>query len=122
MGTRCVVTFVEESFGECREFSVFKHWDGYPSNMIPLIQKSLDKAWKLPRYEADEFACAFIATAKDSSGDVRLTTSPDAHGDLDYTYRVFMHNNKLHVSCRDVYTETLVVFQPITEPYVETVE
>ncbi len=122
MGTRCVVTFVDEFCGEWREFSVYKHYDGYPSSIIPLLRAGmLNYAWPLPRYEADEFACAFIKQAKEGEGDVRLTTGPDAHGDLDFTYRVFMHKGALHVSCRCEYTSKMLVFQPITEPYVETI-
>ncbi len=91
MSTRSVVTFKQKGNPT---FHVYKHCDGYPDTMLPLITASLAKAWPLPRYENDEFATAFIATAKDSCGDVRLTTSYKAHGDLDYRYEIDQTNDK----------------------------
>lgn len=100
MGTRCVVTFKDER-GEQRFFSVYKHWDGNPFNIFELLHKAKDYAWKLPRFEADEFACAFIVAAKQGSGDVYLTTCADDHGDLSYSYYVSAKDGKLFVTAYD---------------------
>ena len=60
MGTRAVYTFKDEY----NTHHVFKHWDGYPEGAIHFLQKAKKLAWKLPRFEADEFGGAFIAANK----------------------------------------------------------
>lgn len=95
MGTRCAVTFIDED----SEFSIYKHWDGYPDNILKLIAKSLKFAWELPRFEADEFAAAFVSAAKEKGGgDVRLTTSWKRHADLEFVYEVKPGSEGLAVS------------------------
>lgn len=37
MSTRCIIRFEDEREG----FFVYKHWDGYPTNIVPLIQNFL---------------------------------------------------------------------------------
>ncbi len=60
MGTRAVYTFREDQ----EEYHVYKHWDGYPSGACQFIKRALDFAWPLPRFEADEFAAAFVCANK----------------------------------------------------------
>lgn len=45
-------------------WNVYVHHDGYPTGAANKFHAALEAAWKLPRYEADEFACAFIAMQK----------------------------------------------------------
>jgi hypothetical protein len=97
MSTRAVVTF-KDAYGE---YSVYKHCDGYPNGdggMIAAIHAAEMNAWKLPRFEADEFAAAFVAANKDGPGYIRLTSGPMAHGDLAYTYLVTCPDGKLHIA------------------------
>ncbi len=47
-----------------KDILIYKHWDGYPSNMTKLLPKALEYSWDLPRYESDEFACSLIAALK----------------------------------------------------------
>lgn len=101
MSTRCVVTFKDER----GQHSVYKHHDGYPDTehgILALIEKTKANAWPLPRFEADEFAAAFVQTAKTSAGGVRLTSGPEAHGDLEYTYSVTCKNGALKVTTKHV--------------------
>ena len=49
MGTRAVYTFIDED----NRFSVYKHWDGYPSRALGFIAAAQSFAWPLPRFEAD---------------------------------------------------------------------
>src|SRR5271166_6263079 len=49
--------------------TVYKHHDGYPSGAAAAIEAALPYAWPLPRYEADEFAAAFVAANKKSAAD-----------------------------------------------------
>lgn len=44
--------------------TVYKHMDGYPSGAADAIEAALNFAWPLPRYEADDFAAAFVAANK----------------------------------------------------------
>ena len=93
MGTRAVYTFIDQD--QCH--SVYVHWDGYPRWACRFIAKALSLAWPLPRFEADEFAAAFVAANKQQPGNVRLTSGPDAHADLAYTYAVSCRDGQLHV-------------------------
>ena len=93
MGTRAVYTFIDED----DRHSVYKHWDGYPTQACRFIANALPLAWPLPRFEADEFAAAFVAANKKEAGDIRLTIGPDAYGDLAYLYEIRCRDGRLHV-------------------------
>ena len=49
--------------------TVYKHHDGYPSGAAAAIEAALPHAWQLPRFEADEFAAAFVRGNKKSAED-----------------------------------------------------
>ena len=95
MGTRAVYTFSDTA----ESYHVYKHWDGYPEGAAMWLVQGLAYAWKLPRFEADEMACAFIAGNKKlhTGGDVRLlSTGPIdqvAPSDIEYWYEVFQAPN-----------------------------
>ena len=100
MGTRAVYTFKDEY----DSFSVYKHYDGYPSGegggsgAFGFIQDAKQYAWDLPRFEASEFACAFIKANKgDAGGDVYLTRGYEHHGDLSYRYEITREGKDLVV-------------------------
>jgi len=82
MSTRAVYTFKDEH----ERFAVYKHHDGYPEGAAEFIQKAKALAWPGPRFEAADFAAAFVAANKTSGGGVYLTTNYLAHGDLAYHY------------------------------------
>ena len=86
MGTRAMYTFLEKG----ARFNVYKHHDGYPEGAAEAIRNALSKAWELPRFEADEFAAAFVAANKTSSGGVRLMSSGTpktaAPSDIEFRY------------------------------------
>jgi hypothetical protein len=95
MGTRAVYTFRNEF----EAYHVYKHWDGYPSGAAGFLTHALAYAWKLPRFEPDEFAAAFIAGNKKihEGGDIRLLNTGDvgtaAPGDIEYWYEVWQAPN-----------------------------
>ena len=93
MGTRAVYTFIDQK----SRFSVYKHWDGYPTQACGFIANALALAWPLPRFEADEFAAAFVTANKKHDGDIRLSSGPEFHGDLSYAYEIRCQEGKLHV-------------------------
>lgn len=69
MGTRAIYKF-EDSNDEC---FVYKHYDNYPQGAVHFIEAAKGFAWDLPRFEADEFAAAFVAANKNKKGgEVRL--------------------------------------------------
>ncbi len=76
MSTRAMYTFKDEH----TTVHVYKHSDGYPEGpgALSAIASACDYAWPLPRFEADEFAAAFVAatkrkgTAKWRGGNLRL--------------------------------------------------
>ena len=72
MGTRAIY-FFEERQDDNSYYGVYKHYDGYPRGAAGHIEKAKDYAWPLPRWEADEFAAAFVAANKNpKGGEVRL--------------------------------------------------
>jgi hypothetical protein len=100
VSTRAVYTFIDEY----QRFSVYKHYDGYPegegggSGAFGFIKAAKQFAWELPRFDASEFAAAFIkANKSDAGGDVYLTQNPDNHSDLSYKYEITKDGNKLVV-------------------------
>lgn len=108
MGTRAVFIFKDER----DSFSIYKHWDGYPEGAANFLVNALPFAWELPRYEACDFAAAFVAGNKQQGGgDVYLTTSPEYHGDLEYVYTITQANNgQLVISVYSVYPEEKRIF------------
>ena len=88
MGTRAVYTFIDAG----DRHSVYKHWDGYPCGACRFIANALPLAWPLPGFEA----AAFVAANKQQPGNIRLTSGPDAHGDLAYTYEISCRDGQLH--------------------------
>ena len=99
MGTRAVYSFSDDK----ETYHVYKHWDGYPQNALQCISFAKDKAWKLPRFEPDEFAASFVAANKHGEGDIRLTQHYNKHGDLDYRYEVRLNGaGILHVKIYEI--------------------
>lgn len=105
MSTRAVYTFID---GE-DSYPVYKHHDGYPSGAAQWIAAALPYAWPLPRFEAAEFAAAFIAGNKPApkayggnvqqGGAVYMTQGRNVHGDLDYAYEIRFDGKDLRVTC-----------------------
>ena len=98
MSTRAVLTFVDTD----NQFHVYKHGDGFPGGkwgQIACLKRALAYAFPLPRFEADDFAAAYVAANKAKGkkyhdqllqgGDVRLTTHWSAHPDIEFRYVVY---------------------------------
>ena len=96
MGTRAIVAFKDET----GEYPVFKHWDGRPDVILPMIEDAKGLAWDLPRWEASDYAAAFVATHKRGGGDIRLepcVANWREHADFSYLYEVTFVNEKMRV-------------------------
>lgn len=104
MSTRALYTFRDAD----GEYHVYKHHDGYPDEHggFATIGAAKRLAWDLPRFEADEFAAAFVAAAKDGPGGVRLLHSGKwqdvAPGDIAYRYEITCVDGKLNVTAWSV--------------------
>jgi len=99
MGTRTVLTFKDKH----DSYSVYQHYDGYPSNVLPSITEAKEFAWDLPRFEASDFAAAFIAANKQKGGgNIYFTDTHENHSDLDYRYEIENNDNKLFVKVYEV--------------------
>ena len=84
-----------------KTYAIYKHWDGHPQGVQPMIERALGLAWKLPRFEADEFAASFIAANKTGSGDVRLVNPDESSAtwfDFVYVIRHMEGSDKLNVT------------------------
>jgi len=116
MSTRAMYTFID---GDSPQgLHVYKHHDGYPFGACKAIKNALDHGWSLPRFEADDFAAAFVAGNKPSreqimldnphikkddlkfhgGGGVRLMPSGEwqdvAPGDIEYRYVITCDVNR----------------------------
>ena len=99
MGTRAIYIFEDEH----EEVHVYKHYDNYPQGAVDFIEEAKACAWPLPRFEADEFAAAFVAANKNrKGGEVRLVNALfkdrdemlEANDWCDYHYVISKHNSQ----------------------------
>ena len=124
MSTRAVYSFQDYE----STYHVYKHWDGYPDAALKFIAAAQGLAWELPRYEAGDFAAAFVAAnKKPGGGDVYLTRHWEAHGDLSYRYQVRLVNDRILVRIYQPDPENFYELTLLTETvdladYLETVK
>lgn len=111
MSTRAVYTFRNKSRDD-KEYHVYKHHDGYPSGAKEWIKNAIPFAWKAPRFEPSDFACAFVCGNKDEGGgDVFMTEHWERHGDLSYRYEIFMDDEiKVDIYEREIDRWRLIDF------------
>ena len=88
MLTRAIYTFIDKD----SKHHVYKHQDNDIRIAVKFIGNALTKSWELPKFEAHEFAAAFIAANKKAADDVRIIHTNDAFG-LDV--------NRYEISCVD---------------------
>lgn len=103
MGTRAIYQFNDSdvtAWGD--KCFVYKHYDNYPQGAVDFIENAKGYAWGLPRFEADEFAAAFVAANKNpKGGEIRLVSHHfenvdeilDAHNWCDYYYVIHFDKN-----------------------------
>lgn len=94
MSTRACYRFVDQNGYEA---TVYIHQDGYPSYAWNYFSRTLRSGltWPLPRYDAHEFAAAFVSTNKVKPGGVYLTNKWNDHGDLEYLYKLTINHSVL---------------------------
>lgn len=87
MGTRATITVADDS----DSFHIYQHYDGYPDGEHGLVRRlamAPRMAWKLPRFEAMDFAAALISVLKEGGGTTYLTKDADAHSDRAFHYKI----------------------------------
>ena len=83
MSTRACYRFIDPALTDPEVVTVYKHSDGYPDGAVCWITKALEHAWPLPRFEADEFAAAFVAANKPSAKTRRMDYIAKAERETD---------------------------------------
>ncbi len=110
MSTRAVITFADVS----GEYHVYQHNDGNPKGVADNLAQALPLTFRLPRFDPDHFAAAFIAGAaiahierhrwhghsKETLGwhGMRLTHHYKDHADLEYRYVVWQENFEVYAA------------------------
>lgn len=97
MSTKCQVAVVADK----ERFTLYHHWDGYPSNMVPLIKKAYDlcvaphedykhcgEDFRFRQAYEVGYSASFLC-ASDPRGFCPLAYN-ELHGDLSYYYEVFV--------------------------------
>jgi hypothetical protein len=103
MSTRCHVLVQVTGMGSDDSMLLYHHCDGYPSNMIPVLQK----AWKIAVDESSDFhgkptvpdwqagrlgkVCGFLCAA--DPGQMEPLDYKDLHGDIEYLYLLHVTNS-----------------------------
>ena len=82
MSTRCQVKIKEFGIDDPKEsFTLYHHWDGYPTAMIPLIAKAYKPEWKHGRVGK---VVSFVM-AEEPEG-YEMEQGHELHGDIDWYY------------------------------------
>ena len=92
MATPAIYTFIDSP----SRYYVYKHWDNDPSGAAQFISNALKESWELPRFEADEFAAAFITANKKESGDIRIAQTNEGYN-ANFRYEIRCKEEKIHV-------------------------
>jgi hypothetical protein len=95
MSTSATIQFIDDTNMKA---AVYSHGDGYPADIHAALLKALPLAWELPRFEADEFAAAFIAGNKVRQGGFRVIQNPKKYG-VAYHYVIELKHGGLYVTC-----------------------
>src|SRR5213079_3186518 len=84
MSTRCQIEFRS---GDVRR-TVYRHWDGYPSAVIPDLLAFL--AWSNRHGDVEYESANFLFWSKRDSGSEQLgfgiCVNDELHGDVEYSY------------------------------------
>ena len=108
MATRALYVFKDA----LDTFIVYKHWDGYPetNGAYGFISEAIPYAWELPRFEAADFATAFIAgNKKEGGGDIYMTNGDTTNGDamgIEYIYTVTGEKDSIRIKTKHLWDDT----------------
>lgn len=99
MATRAIYHFTDVMY----TYRVYKHYDNQPANAYTYIQRALERAFALPRFEADEFAASFVLGNKPirGGGDIRLLHQDQLECGQDYNYYISCYEGELIIEILD---------------------
>jgi len=103
VSTRCQVLVVSEGLAWKNEVMLYHHWDGYPTNMLPVIKKGKNIALKLSKERAERIkiepievdtwelgragkSASFLCAA--DPGGFEPESEVALHGDIEWLYIV----------------------------------
>jgi len=105
MSTRCQVRIQTEGLSWKEERWLYHHWDGYPENMIPIINQAREVIFNnFTSKQRDPDTIKHYAYMNGRAGKVSsflCTVDPvgfepedvgDLHGDIEYLYKLFLVN------------------------------
>ena len=92
MGTRASITFEDAH----NSFTIYQHWDGDPETIARNVERSKMFAWNLPRFEASDFAAAYVAANKERGGNIRLLQQQESY-DTQHDYLVTCETDFLNI-------------------------
>lgn len=90
MSTRCQIGFYEPESKNLEDFEtlIYRHCDGYPEGVLPVIVPIL-KDFDIKRGLNDvEYSSAWLV-AKLKDGYINIGICKDFHGDIEYFYAVY---------------------------------
>lgn len=91
MSTRCQVKISQEGLNDWKDtITLYHHCDGYPSNIVPLLQRAYINSgggWESGR--AGKAASYIIAT---DPGQFEPESEHKLHVDIEYLYRLYVIN------------------------------
>lgn len=93
MGTRASITFEDAH----NSFTIYQHWDGDPETIARNVERSKMFAWELPRFEASDFAAAYVAANKERGGNIRLLQQQESY-DTQHDYLVTCETGFLNLN------------------------
>ena len=96
MSTRATLSVADDY----DSFDIYRHHDGYPNSphgVIHDINEARKLAWPWPRFQADDYAAALIATMKKGAGSVYLTKGAAEHADRAFHYDISKGEEELQV-------------------------
>ncbi len=97
MSTRAIISIFDKLDG----FNIYIHWGGWPELIIASIEKATEFAWKLPRFQAGEFATALIRVLKIRAWWVYLISATEKIFEVDYLYQIYEENWDLKIKTTD---------------------
>ena len=101
MSTRCQIEFCN---GSTRR-TVYRHWDGYPSAVIPDLLEFL--AWSTRRGDVEYESANFLYWSKRELGKSEqlgfgICANDELHGDIEYYYVVRCNDGQCTISAHEV--------------------
>jgi hypothetical protein len=100
-----------------RRIQLYRHYDGFPDDLLPDLEQALLYAWPWPRFEAADFAAAIVRAWKgEGGGNITVDGSPKdwelIHADVEWVYLIRPQGEKMKEGVQPFYAG-----DPIVEVY-----